>query len=61
MNEAFLKIIFYYFQIFFYYANPVKGELSKSTNYKWLTRNELESSLPNKYFSSINDFLVDEE
>lgn len=55
------KFFFYNSQIFFYYANPVKGELSQSTKYKWLTRNELESSLPGRYFSSISDFLVDEK
>ncbi|XP_077283070.1 mitochondrial ribosomal protein L46 isoform X2 [Arctopsyche grandis] len=47
-------------KVFFYYARHISGQISKDRQYKWLTRNELQSVLPEKYHTSVSNFLVEE-
>ncbi|KAF9406857.1 hypothetical protein HW555_012915 [Spodoptera exigua] len=46
-------------KVFFYYANYKSGKLNK-TKGNWLTRNELEDILPDRYSKSVKEFLIEE-
>ncbi|KAJ8730705.1 hypothetical protein PYW08_002118 [Mythimna loreyi] len=46
-------------KVFFYYANYKSGKPSK-TKADWLTRNELQQILPEKYNKSVKEFLIEE-
>ncbi|KAG6445424.1 39S ribosomal protein L46, mitochondrial [Manduca sexta] len=46
-------------KVFFYYATYKAGSASKS-KVNWLTRKELEETLPERYRKSVQDFLIEE-
>lgn len=57
-NIIFL-MYFLLYQVFFYYANYKSGKLNK-TKGNWLTRNELQDILPDRYSKSVKEFLIEE-
>nr|XP_021182299.2 39S ribosomal protein L46, mitochondrial [Helicoverpa armigera] len=46
-------------KVFFYYANYKSGKPTK-TKADWLTRNELDQILPDRYNKSVKEFLIEE-
>lgn len=47
-------------KVFFYYANYKGGEIKSKSNIQWLTRAELDQSLPARYNKSVSEFLIEE-
>lgn len=46
--------------MFIYFARYNGGEIDKKDDFKWLDREELSKVLPNNYYKSVSQFLIDE-